>query len=176
MSLDIYVIKPVEYCDTKILHDRRRSVINFLTKEESDIFNSICEGSAVPETPNTYYDFHNYIKTIHKSDDTPQCKVDYEIGTVTYSFWNDLIGYYDIIEPLSSVPFLDVSDKYKACYIDLNEEMYLEKYDFKNKENPFSDRFICHTKFDELISHLEDEPSEYWKKRLKNELIIWMDY
>lgn len=175
MSLDIYVIKPVEYCDTKILHDRRRCIINFLTKEESDIFNSICEGSSVPETPNTYYDFHNYIKTIHKSDDTPQCKVDYEMGIVTYSFWNDLIGYYDIIEPLSSIPYLDVSDKYKACYIDLNEEMYLEKYDFKNKENPFSDRFICHKKFDELISHLEDEHSEYWKKRLKNELIIWMD-
>lgn len=176
MSLDIYIIKPMQFDETKFSKDRRLQTINFLTKDEAEIFNLVCKGSAIPEKENEYYDFHNHIKKIHKSDDTPQCIVNYDDGIVTYKFWDDIIGYYDIIEPLSSIPFLDVTDKFKACYIDLNEQMYLDRTDFIDNTNPFDERFIFSSKFNDLNNSLKHEQSEYWLKRLQHEHIIWMDY
>lgn len=166
MSLDLYVLTPImpkqkEFGDI---------VLSDLTKEEANVFEKILPNCAVLDT-HIYYDYKKHWEMLGYKE-TPQIRFNEEECIVEYIFWDDIVGYYSLIEPISTIPVLERGERY---------EVHVKVVDdFSGSSSDFIDsaptgKFYTKDNLSEFLSKVRDDLKDYWN-RIDDKDVIFLEW
>lgn len=166
MSLDIYALTPVLPKDKEF----GDIVLSDLTKEEANIFEKILPNCAVLDT-HVYYDYKKHWQQLGYKE-LPQIRLKHDDNIVEYIFWDDITGFYTLVEPLDSIPILVRGERYEV-FVKTVDDFDGSSHDFK-ADTP-TGKFYTKENLQSFIDHLKPEFIEYWNK-ISDKDVIFLEW